>query len=129
MSARRTVRVLDSPSKWDFGGRLRYPDDVGDPVAHPDDLKRCTATDLKFSLRHARTESDCLWISDRVGPDIDVEDAPDRSPVSFLLSNDDLVMSLTHEMSEDYLYGEIELRERVERALAPLLARNRMWLV
>lgn len=129
MPARRTVRVLHRPTKWDFGGRLRFPDDMGDPVAHPDDLKRCTATDLKFSLRQARTEFGCLWISDRVGPDIDVEDAPDRSPVSFPLRGDDLVMRLTHEMNEDYLYGPIELRERVERALAPLLARNRTWLV
>ncbi|HUB39991.1 MAG TPA: hypothetical protein VMA72_14160 [Streptosporangiaceae bacterium] len=86
--AQRTVRYLDSPDpgsfEWDFAGRLRRTDDNGEPVAHPDDLQHCTATDLKFALGLALGESGDLSVVDAsVNPDDDVEEVGFFTPVSF----------------------------------------------
>lgn len=130
MARIRTVRALDDGSnRWEFAGRQRYLDDLGDPTAHPDDLEGCNATDLKFALRRWPSESGCLWVCDAaVDPDTDVEESPLRSQISFALTDNDLVMRLIH-FSPVYYDSDAELRSHVEGILTPLLARNLMWLV
>jgi hypothetical protein len=130
----RTVRFLNDGStqsgsfEWEFAGRQRRTDDAGEPVAHPEDLEHCAATDLKFALGRALGESGSLGVSDPAAdPDSDVEESPLRSQISFALSGNDLVMRLIH-FSQEYFDDEAELRSHVEGILAPLLDRNRMWL-
>lgn len=135
MARVRTVRFLDDgpmlPSSfdWEFAGRPRRTDDNGEPVAHPGDLERCTATDLTFALRRALGESGSLTICDAdVDPESDVEDSGLISPVSFGLKDDGLIMRLVH-FSPEYFDDDAELKSHIEGILAPLLARSRMWLV
>lgn len=134
MARVRTVRFLDDgpmlPGSfdWEFAGRPRRTDDDGGPVAHPGDLERCTATDLKFALRHALGEGGSLIICDAaVDPESDVEESGLLSRVSFALKDDDLVMRLVH-FSPEYFDDDAKLKSHIERILAPPLTRNRMWL-
>ena len=121
--------MLPGSFDWEFAGRQRRTDDEGEPVAHPGDLDRCTATDLKFTLRRALGEGGNLIICDAaVDPESDVEESGLLSPVSFALKDDDLVMRLVH-FSPEYFGDDAELKSHIKRILAPLLTRNRMWLV
>jgi hypothetical protein len=125
----RTVRLIDGGTTWEFAGRRRPVDDIGDPVAHLDDLTGCTATDLYAALRRSSdwyVTSSQLWVSEGLGPDDDVEDGP-VMPVSFVLDAGSLVMRLVH-VTSDYIDDETELFDRIQRILAPLLGRHRMWL-
>jgi hypothetical protein len=114
---------------WEFAGRRRRADDDGEPVAHPGDLERCTATDLKFAMRRALGEYGSLSICDAaVDPESDVEESGLLSRASFALKDGDLVMRLVH-FSPEYFDDDAELKSHIERILGPLLTRNRMWLV
>lgn len=126
----RTVRVLDEGYAWEFAGRRRPVDDVGAPVAHLDDLERCSASDLCAALRRPTYLADGphqLWVSEGPEPGEDVEDGP-VGPVSFTADDDGLIMRLVH-VTSNYIDDEAELFEQTQRILAPLLARHRMWLV
>lgn len=125
-----TVEVVDESRYWVFAGRRRPVSDYGEPVAHLDDLARCTATDLQAALRRSRDRhwhGTQLFISDGPGPDADVEDGP-VGPVSFTLTEGRLTLCFLH-FTDEYLDNDDEIFTRTQRVLAPLLARHRMWLV
>lgn len=132
VSARqRTVWVVDDGRKWLFAGRRRPISDYGDPVAHPDDLAKCTATDLRAALVRSTSRfgsSGELHVSEGSPPDADVEDGT-AGPVSFTLADSgDLLMRVIHATSP-HIDDDDDLFEHVGRTLTPLLDRNRMLLV
>lgn len=125
---RSTVEVLEDGHYWAFAGRRRQVSDFGEPVAHLEDLERCRATDLQVALRRCRDRQlfgSELFVSDGPSVDADVEDGPVGS-VSFVLIGDRLSMRL-HYLTSTYIDDD-EVVARTERALAPLLARHRLWL-
>jgi hypothetical protein len=127
----RTVWVDDQGEKWVFAGRRRPRSDYGDPVAHPDDLVKCTATDLRAALSRSTSwfgASGHLHVSEGSPSDADVEDGP-TGPVSFTLARDGKLLMRAIHVTSPYIDDDDELFVHVERALAPLLKRNRMWLV
>ncbi|MBC2898362.1 ATP-binding protein [Rhodococcus wratislaviensis] len=119
---------------WKFGERERDVDDDWQVKVHVDDLVNVQATDLRTTMRRARTALD-----DNV-PDIvvahvgyDANESFDEwttsSGVSFTLDSTtgEFMMELRvyiDEIPDDFTTG-FSTRDRI----APLLSRNRMWLV
>lgn len=121
---RVTVRFdTNYPYGLYFGDRLRSYDQDSNVVAHVDDLRECSATDLLRAMRHSEDAVSALRISE-VDEDFFDEEESLAGPVSFERLDNKLTLVIDFLVDD---WGDVDQQgDLIKQALVPMLKRQRM---